>query len=146
MRAQKRKVLVASALLDQTCQPNRGPTHPGLPQNSHAWTPENWRTTARTTQTTSSSTVSSTRKTRNHGAKEVQNEPEHQQWRSQIRRILSSICPLFPGPRPPIYNGLPQRVPGIFALCLGVLDTRLLRWSVLLPRKPCPGLSTGFEG
>ena len=74
------------------------------------------------------------------GAKEVQNEPEHQQWRSQIQRLLGSICPLFPGPRPPIYSGLPQRVPGIFALCLGVLDARLLRWSVLLPRKPCPGL------
>ena len=64
----------------------------------------------------SSSTVSSTRKMRNHGAKEVQNEPVHQQWRSQVQRLLGSICHLFPGPQPPIYSGLPQRVPGIFAL------------------------------
>ena len=39
MRAQKRRVLVACGLLNQTSQPNREPTHPGLPQNSHAWTP-----------------------------------------------------------------------------------------------------------
>ena len=47
MRAQNRKVAVACALLNQTSQPNREPTHPGLPQSSHAWTPENWRPPAR---------------------------------------------------------------------------------------------------
>ena len=69
---------------------------------------------------------------------EVQNEPVHQQWRSQIQRLPGSICTLFPGPRP-IYSGLPKRVPGISALCHGVLDSKLLRWSVLLPRKHALG-------
>ena len=140
MRAQKRKVLVACALLNQTSQ-NRGPTHRGLPQNSHAWTPENWRTTARTTSSSISSIHPKNAEPRSKGGAERARAPA-----MAFTNSTASWLHLPPVSRPPICNGLPQRVPGVFALCLGGLDARQLRWSVLLPRKPCPGLSTGFEG
>ena len=136
MRAQKRKVLVACALLNQTSQPNRGPTHPGLPQNSHAWTPENWRTTARTTQTTSSSTVSSTLKTRNHGAKEVQNEPEHQQ---AFTNSTASWLHLPPVSRATTTNL--QRS----ALYLGVLDARQFPLVCAAPAQAMPWAVNGLR-
>ena len=127
MNESYRKVAVACALLNQTSQPNREPTHPGL---HRAHTRGHQRTGDRPHETTSSSPVSSTRKTRNHGAKEVLNEPLHQQWRPQIQQLLGSICRLFLGPQTPIYSGFPQRVRGIIVLCLCAAHAQAVPWVV----------------